>query len=101
MSAMVLQILLSLGVAAVSGTLFSWLYCKTLRARVWQLELDNARLEGQLTREVKTRAAQERWAGQKTDNQLLKDLLALQAANKPQGDQWDREMLRRGGKKDA
>ena len=91
MSAILMHILISLGLGATGGVLVGF----TLRARVWRLEHEQAGFEKQLTREVKSRAAGERWAGEKISASVLKDVAALsQGKNSPA--ELSREELRTG-----
>lgn len=91
MYALLIHSLLSLGLGAISGALVGF----TLRARVWRLEHEQAGFEKQLTREVKSRAAGERWAGEKISASVLKDMASLEAA-KNQKPELSREDLRLG-----
>jgi len=91
MYALLIHSLISLGLGAVGGLVVGF----TLRAKVWRLEHEQAKFEGQLTREVKSRAAGERWAGEKISASVLKDVAALsQAKNTPA--ELSREELRTG-----
>jgi len=90
MYALLIHSLASLALGAVGGLVVGF----TLRAKVWRLEHEQAKFEGQLTREVKSRAAGERWAGEKISASVLKDVAALSAAkNTPE---MSREQLRTG-----
>ncbi len=91
MYALLIHILTSLGLGALGGVLVGF----TLRTRVWRLEHEIAHFQGQLTREVKSRAAGERWAGEKISTQVLKDVAALQTA-KSTPPEMSREDLRLG-----
>lgn len=89
-SALLIHSLISLAVGAVGGVVVGF----TLRARVWRLEHEQASFEKQLTREVKSRAASDRWAGEKISASVLKDVAALSAGkNSPE---LSREELRTG-----
>jgi hypothetical protein len=89
MYALLINSLISLGSGLLGGTLIGF----TLRARVWRLEHEQANFEKQLTREVKSRAAGERWAGEKISASVLKDVAALtQTKNSPA--ELSREQLR-------
>jgi len=90
MYALLIHSLISLGVGAVGGVVVGF----TLRARVWRLEHEQAKFEGQLTREVKSRAAGERWAGEKISASVLKDMAALNTAKA--SPEMSREQLRTG-----
>jgi len=90
MYALLINSLISLAVGAVGGVLVGF----TLRARVWRLEHEQASFEKQLTREVKSRAASDRWAGEKISASVLKDVAALSAGNK--NPELSREELRTG-----
>ncbi len=88
MYALLIHSLISLAVGAVGGVVVGF----TLRARVWRLEHEQASFEKQLTREVKSRAASDRWAGEKISASVLKDVAALsQGKNTPE---LTREQLR-------
>ncbi len=90
MYALLIHSLISLAVGAVGGVVVGF----TLRARVWRLEHEQASFEKQLTREVKSRAASDRWAGEKISASVLKDVAALSAGkNSPE---LSREELRTG-----
>ena len=91
MYALLIHSLISLGVGAVGGVIIGF----TLRARVWRLEHEQAGFEKQLTREVKSRAASERWAGEKISASVLKDVAAL-SAGKNQTPELTREQIRTG-----
>ena len=93
MYALLIHSLASLALGAVGGLIVGF----TLRAKVWRLEHEQAKFEGQLTREVKSRAAGERWAGEKISASVLKDVAALsQAKSSPE---MTREELRTSGAK--
>ena len=90
MYALLIHSLISLAVGAVGGVVVGF----TLRARVWRLEHEQASFEKQLTREVKSRAASDRWAGEKISASVLKDVAALSTGkNSPD---LTREELRTG-----
>lgn len=89
--ALLIHSLLSLGLGAIAGALVGF----TLRARVWRLEHEQASFEKQLTREVKSRAASDRWAGEKISASVLKDMAALNAG-KNATPELSREELRTG-----
>jgi len=89
-SALLIHSLISLALGAVGGLVVGF----TLRAKVWRLEHEQAKFEGQLTREVKSRAAGERWAGEKISASVLKDVAALSQAKS--GPEMSREQLRTG-----
>jgi len=92
MYALLIHSIISLGAGAVGGLVVGF----TLRAKVWRLEHEQAKFEGQLTREVKSRAAGERWAGEKISASVLKDVAALsQAKATPE---MSREDIRNSGK---
>jgi len=90
MYALLIHSLISLAVGAVGGVVVGF----TLRARVWRLEHEQASFEKQLTREVKSRAASDRWAGEKISASVLKDVAALSHGNK--NPELSREELRTG-----
>ncbi len=90
MYALLIHSLISLAVGAVGGVVVGF----TLRARVWRLEHEQASFEKQLTREVKSRAASDRWAGEKISASVLKDVAALSQGNK--NPELSREELRTG-----
>ncbi len=88
MYALLIHSLISLALGTVGGVVVGF----TLRARVWRLEHEQASFEKQLTREVKSRAASDRWAGEKISASVLKDVAALsQGKNTPE---MTREQLR-------
>ncbi len=90
MYALLIHSLISLGLGVVGGVVVGF----TLRARVWRLEHEQASFEKQLTREVKSRAASDRWAGEKISASVLKDVAALSMGkNNPE---MSREELRTG-----
>ncbi len=90
MYALLIHSLVSLAIGAVGGVVVGF----TLRARVWRLEHEQASFEKQLTREVKSRAASDRWAGEKISASVLKDVAALSMGkNTPE---MSREELRTG-----
>jgi len=90
MYALLIHSLISLAAGALGGVVLGF----TLRARVWRLEHEQAGFEKQLTREVKSRAASDRWAGEKISASVLKDVAALsQGKNSPE---LSREELRTG-----
>ncbi len=90
MYALLIHSLISLGLGVVGGVVVGF----TLRARVWRLEHEQASFEKQLTREVKSRAASDRWAGEKISASVLKDVAALSMGkNTPE---MSREELRTG-----
>lgn len=90
MYALLIHSLISLGLGTIGGVIVGF----TLRARVWRLEHEQASFEKQLTREVKSRAASDRWAGEKISASVLKDVAALSAGNK--SNEMTREELRTG-----
>ncbi len=90
MYALLIHIVATLGMGAIAGALVGF----TLRARVWRLEHEQASFEKQLTREVKSRAASDRWAGEKISASVLKDVAALSQGNK--NPDLSREELRTG-----
>ncbi len=93
MSALLMHILISFVLGGAGGVLVGF----TLRARVWRLEHEQASFEKQLTREVKSRAAGERWAGEKISASVLKDVAALsQGKATPE---MSREDIRNSGKR--
>lgn len=65
----------------------------TLRSKVWRLEHEQAKFEGQLTREVRARAGTERQAGGKINAEVLAAL--SQVKNTPQ---LSREDIRLSGR---
>ena len=89
MYALLIHSLISLAVGAVGGVVVGF----TLRARVWRLEHEQASFEKQLTREVKSRAASDRWAGEKISASVLKDVAAL-SQGKNQTPEMSREQIR-------
>ena len=89
MYALVIHSLISLGLGILGGAVVGF----TLRARVWRLEHEQAGFEKQLTREVKSRAASERWAGEKISASVLKDVAAL-SQGKNQTPEMSREQIR-------
>lgn len=91
MYALLINVLVSLLAGVIGGVLVAF----TLRTRVWRLEHEIAHFQGQLTREVKSRAASERWAGDKISNKVLQDMAALQAG-KNSSPEMSREELRTG-----
>ena len=91
MYALVIHSLVSLGLGALGGAVVGF----TLRAKVWRLEHEQAKFEGQLTREVRARAGTERQSGEKISASLMNDIAALsQGKNTPA--ELSREELRTG-----
>jgi len=88
-------VLINILVSLLAGVIGGVLVCFTLRTRVWRLEHEQAHFQVQLTREVKSRASSERWAGEKISTQVLKDMAALQAG-KNASPEVSREDLRLG-----
>ena len=89
--AILINVLVSLLAGVIGGVLVGF----TLRTRVWRVEHEIAHFQGQLTREVKSRAATERWAGEKISASVLKDMAALQEG-KNASPEVSREDLRLG-----
>ena len=90
MYALVIHSLVSLGLGVIGGAVIGF----TLRVRVWRLEHEQAKFEGQLTREVRARAGTERQSGGKITESLMKDIASLATAkNTPE---LSREQIRTG-----
>lgn len=79
--------------AAVAGALArTW----TLHSRLYSLEDRCAVLEGTVNREVKIRAAAERWKAPAKDEANILEKLQTAVAEKPNGPWWKRPGLKRG-----
>lgn len=88
MYALLIHSIASLVAGMFGGALIGF----TLRSKVWRLEHEQAKFEGQLTREVRARAGTERQSGGKVNA----DLLAALTATKNTPAELSREELRTG-----
>ena len=90
MYALVIHSIISLVAGVLGGAVIGF----TLRVRVWRLEHEQAKFEGQLTREVRARAGTARQDSEKISASVLKDIAALSVGkNNPE---LSREELRTG-----
>lgn len=76
--AVVLLIVACVAAGVVAGVVHTW----SLRARVYSLEDRVDRMEGNLSREVKARAGQERWKKPDKDEALLAAMRTAQPQNR-------------------
>lgn len=76
--ALLFLVLGCMAAGVVAGVVHTW----TLRARVYSLEDRTDRMEGNLLREVRARAGQERWKKPDKDLELLKAATAAQPVRK-------------------
>lgn len=81
--ALILLFIGCLAAGVVAGVVHTW----SLRARTYGLEDRVDRMEGNLLREVRARAGQERWKKPDKDAELLKSL-AAEAAPQPRKRNW-------------
>jgi ABC-type lipoprotein release transport system permease subunit len=89
--AFILLIVACIAVGVTSAVVRTW----ALHSRTYSLEDRIAVLEGTLTREVKTRAATERWRPKKDDASELLALQQLKPVVSRQANWWERPDLQR------
>jgi Flp pilus assembly protein TadB len=76
--ALFLLFIACLAAGVVAGVVHTW----SLRARTYSLEDRVDRIEGNLSREVKARAGQERWKKPDKDTELFKAMAAQPSPNR-------------------
>lgn len=84
--ALILLFIGCLAAGVVAGVVHTW----SLRARTYDLEDRVDRIEGNLSREVKARAGQERWKKPDKDVELLKSLQGPAPAQGRMLNWWER-----------
>jgi len=90
--AFLLLITAAVAVGVVSAVVRTW----SLHSRTYSLEDRVAVLEGTMTREVKSRAAQARWTKPDKDEALMEQLLAAKTPAARQN-WWDNTGAKKGG----